>query len=312
MTWWARRGSATCDTRPPLVSQAALAHLAAIAAGILVGGALVATRMLVDVLGPGSIAFLRYCLGFLLLLPPAWGARVRLRGADLLPIALLGILQFGILLVLLNWALQFIPSARAGLLFSTVPLLTLVIGAPFGLECLYRTRLLGVLLSIAGVGLALGEKVLAPGSGPEAWVGELAALGSAVCAAVASLLYRPYLRRYPTVQVSAFAMLAAVMFLIPFAAVERLPSALPMLAAHHWLAVLFLGFASGAGYFLWLYALGRTSATGVSVYLALSPVTATVFGALFLAEPVSVATLLGIALVALGLWLAQLPPPAKG
>ena len=44
------------------------------------------------------------------------------RGRDLLPIALLGIGQFGILVALLNYSLAFITSARAGLIFALMPL----------------------------------------------------------------------------------------------------------------------------------------------------------------------------------------------
>ena len=59
------------------------------------------------------------------------------------------------------------------------------------------TLLGGGMLTIAGVGLALGEKALERGALAEAWIGELAALASAFCGASCAVLYRPYLRRYP-------------------------------------------------------------------------------------------------------------------
>ena len=62
---------------------------------------------------------------------------------------------------------------------------------------------------------------------------------------------------------------------------------------------------SGIGYYLWLWALGHTSPTRVTVFLALSPITATALGALLLAEPVTAGSLLGLVLVALGLVLAH-------
>jgi len=285
-------------------------YLPAIAAAVTstqVGSAMVATRFVVDQTGPISLALLRYLIGFACLLPLALLAtpRVRFERCDLLPLALLGVIQFGVLIALLNYGLRFIPSARAALIFATVPLLTMVIAAALGHERLGAAKTLGVLLTIAGVGLALGEKAVRRGGGPNGWIGELAVLASALCGAACSVLYRPYLRKYPTLRVSAFAMLASVVFLALLAAGEGFFDALPRFTAGGWAAVVFIGIGSGVGYYLWLWALGHAAATEVTVFLALSPVTATWLGAWFLAEEVSTMSLLGLAGVLLGLWLAS-------
>jgi drug/metabolite transporter (DMT)-like permease len=273
---------------------------------VLVGAALVATRSVVDQAGPASIALLRYAIGFCCLVPPVLltSGWPRFARRDLLPIALLGIGQFGILVALLNYALGFITSARAGLIFALMPLLTMVLASALGRERLGATRALGVGLTIAGVALALGEKALQSG-GADAWVGELAALGSALVGALCSVLYRPYLRRYPTLPVSAFAMLASVAFLALLAGGEGFFAAVPTFTTAGWLAILFIGANSGIGYYLWLWALGHTTPTRVTVFLALSPITATALGALLLAEPLSLGSLAGLALVAIGLLLAR-------
>ncbi len=285
-------------------------YLPAIAAAVTstqVGSAMVATRFVVDQTGPISLALLRYLIGFACLLPLALLARPRARfeRCDLLPLALLGVIQFGVLIALLNYGLRFIPSARAALIFATFPLLTMIIAAALGHERLGAPKTLGVLLTIAGVGLALGEKAVRRGGAPNEWIGELAVLASALCGAVCSVLYRPYLRKYPTLRVSAFAMLASVVFLALLAAGEGFFDALPRFTAGGWAAVVFIGIGSGVGYYLWLWALAHAAATEVTVFLALSPVTATWLGAWFLAEEVSTMSLLGLAGVLLGLWLAS-------
>jgi drug/metabolite transporter (DMT)-like permease len=279
---------------------------AAAATGVLVGAALVATRSIVDQAGPASIALLRYAIGFCCLLPPmlATSGWPRFARRDLLPIALLGIGQFGILVALLNYALAFVTSARAGLIFALMPLLTMLLAAALGRERLGAARALGVGLTVVGVGLALGEKAL-QSDGAEAWVGELAALASALVGALCSVLYRPYLRRYPTLPVSAFAMLASVVFLALLAGREGFFSAAPALTGVGWLAVLFIGANSGVGYYLWLWALAHTTPTRVTVFLALSPITATALGALLLDEAVTPRSLAGLGLVALGLVMAH-------
>ncbi len=284
---------------------------AAAATGILVGAAIVATRFVIDQTGPASLALLRYLIGFCCLLPPVLlSARVRFEGRDLAPLALLGILQFGVLIALMNFGLQFIPSGRAALIFATFPLLTMLLAAALGHERLTSPKTLGVLLTIAGVGFALGEKALQKGGAANEWVGEVAVFASAVSGAICTVLYRPYLRKYPTLSVSAFAMLASVGFLTLLAAGEGFYASLPRFTGGGWLAVLFIGVSSGVGYYLWLWALGRATPTQVTVFLALSPLTATGLGALLLAERVSRMSVLGLACVVLGLWLAHWQAPA--
>ena len=260
-----------------------LAAAAAAATGIQVGSAMVATRIVVDQAGPASLALLRYAIGFCCLVPFVLVAAPRARFArrDLLPIGLLGIAQFGLLIALLNYGLRFIPSARAALIFATFPLLTMVIAAALGHERLSAGRTVGVLLTVAGVAVALGEKAAgSPAASPE-WIGEIAVFASALCGAACSVLYRPYLARYPTLPVSAFAMLASVGFLAVLAAPEGFFCALRLASAlAGWLAVLFIGAGSGIGYYLWLWALRHASATEVTVFLALSPITAAWLGAL--------------------------------
>jgi len=97
---------------------------------------MVATRFVVDQTGPASLALLRYAIGVLVLLPA-----VLVAARDVAPIALLGIVQFGILIALLNYGLRFVPSARAALIFATLPLLTMVVAAALGQERLTLAKL---------------------------------------------------------------------------------------------------------------------------------------------------------------------------
>jgi drug/metabolite transporter (DMT)-like permease len=288
-----------------------LAIGAAAATGVQVGAAMVATRFVVGQTDPASLAMLRYIIGFFCLLPAlmAAGQRMRFERRDVAPIALLGIVQFGVLIALLNFGLKFIPAGRAALIFTSFPLLTMVIAAALGRERLSVAKTAGVLLTILGVGVALGEKALARGSGELAWIGEAAVLASALCGAACSVLYRPYLRRYPTLSVSAFAMLASVGFLAVLAAGEGFFTTPLRFTTGGWAAVLFIGVSSGVGYFLWLWALTHASPTRVTAFLSLSPVTAALLGSLLLQEPVTAGSLLGLALVALGLWVAHLQAP---
>lgn len=278
---------------------------AAATTGILVGAAIVASRFALDQTGPATLALLRYAVGCCCLWPlAAAGLRLRFERRDLPAVCLLGVLQFAVVVGLLNVALQTVPSARAALIFSTSPLQTLIIAALVGHERLNATKTAGVVLTIVGVGLALGEEALRGGGPAVGWFGELLVLGSAFSNAVCSVLYRPYLRKYDPLPVGAVAMLASVVALLPLAWGEGFFAAPPGFNLEGWLAVLFIGVSSGIGYFLWLWALSRTAASNVAVFLALNPITATGLGALLLGERVSSAFLLGLIALTSGLWLA--------
>lgn len=279
---------------------------AAAGTAILVGSAIVATRIVIDQSSPVALALLRYLIGFCCLLPPVLlSGRLRIGARDLVPIGLLGIVQFGVLIVFLNFALQFITAGRTALIFATMPLLAMILAAALRLESLTPVKTVAVLMTIVGVAFVLGETAFKHGSGAHEWVGELAAFASALSGAVCSVLYRPYLQRYPTLTVSAAAMLAAVAFLILLAAGEGFFHSWPRFTVVGWVMVVFIGISSGIGYYLWLWALNHSTPTKVTAFLALSPVTATGLGALLLREELTWIFLLGLIWVAAGLWLAQ-------
>lgn len=290
----------------------ALALAAAAATGIQVGAAMVATRYVVHDVSPGSLAFLRYAIAVLCLAPLVMtGARTRFAGRDLLVITALGIGQFGILIALLNFGLRFISSTRAALLFSTFPLMTMIVAASLGRERLSGMKAAGVVLTIVGVGAALGEGLIGTGAAGEG-IGAILVLAAALCGAICSVMYRPYLARYPTLQVGAWATLASVLFLSVPAGAEGLFAQTPELGPAGWMAILFIGVSSGVGYMLWLWALKHASPTRVTVFLSLSPVTAALLGVGLLGEPFTLPLLVGLACVIGGLWLATVDSGTSG
>ena len=271
------------------MNRGTLALFAAAATGVQVGAAITATRYVAADISPASLAFLRYAIGVACLVPfVALAPRVRFARADILPIAALGIGQFGILIALLNYGLRTVPAGRGALIFASFPLLTLVVGAMFGHERVTIRKITGIFATLLGVFLALSDKVLNSGSidgGAAGLIGELAILASALTGAICSVLYRPYLRRYPTLPVSAFAMAAAAAALLIPAALDDLFVAPTQLTLSAWAAIVFIGLSSGSFYVVWLWALKNIAATRVTVFLSLSPITAVALGVALLGEP---------------------------
>ncbi len=285
--------------------------------GVLVGAAIVASRFVLAEVPPLTLAMLRYAIGFACLAPfawPAWRAHRESFPApstrDLLAMAVLGIAQFGVLIALMNWGLATVNAANAALIFSLFPLITLLFGAALGRERISARLAAGLVISIGGVALSLAPKLAT--RDPRAWWGELAVFASACIGAACSVLYRPYLQRYPTVPVSAFAMLASVLFLAFAAIGEDWPRRVATLGIETWGVVAFIGLSSGVGYFCLLYALKHESPTRVTMFLALNPATAALLGWWALGETVHASLLAGLVMIFAGLWLAGERRPLTG
>lgn len=293
-----------------LVNREPLALAAAAATGVQVGAAIVASRFVIDQTGPFTLALIRYAIGATLLAPIVLalpGARIRFAARDLLPIALLGIGQFGVLIALLNFGLRFLPAGPAALVFATFPLLTMILAAALGQERMTLAKTGGVILTIAGVGLTLGHKALVEPTGGGFWLGVIAVLGAALTGATCSILYRPYLRRYPALTVGFVAMIASVAALAVGAGAEGFFRDGVAFTPAGWGAVVFIGASSAIGYFTWLWALGNTSPTRATMFQSLGPVTATFLGIWLLGEPARWTSYAGLVAVAAGLWVALVP-----
>ncbi len=263
---------------------------------------MVATRYVVDAAGPASLGFWRYllgvgCLGVVFALRPVG----RISPVDLLPIALLGVGQFGVLIWLLNWALTTIPAGLASLLFATFPLMTLALAAYLGRERLTTGKVGGLMLALAGVGIAvLGDAL----DRPTSILGILAALGAALCGAICSVFYGSYAARYSALPVTGWAMFAAVLFFAMLGAGEGLFATWPSFNGVQWSAIAFIGVSSGIGFFLWVFALGGASPSIVTMFLSLSPIVAALGGSAMLGEQLRASGVMGLGLVIGGLVVA--------
>jgi drug/metabolite transporter (DMT)-like permease len=284
------------------LTQHHLALVSAAVCAVIVGLALVATGSIATEVGPVTIAFMRYLIGVILMLPFVLRGRwIRVPLKDLVPIALLGIFQFAVLIVLLNFSVIHIDVSLAVLIFAILPLLTMMISVLLGQEVFTIRKLIGITTTIVGVAFAVGFTALTSSLGPHGWLGIGAAFLSAFAGAVCSVFYKPYLQRYPTDQISVMAMLASVVFLAGIALSEGLIENLGTYDLSIWLTFLFIGFCSSTGYFTWLYALTHTLPSNVTVFMGISPITAAICGAIFIAQPLTIQDIVGSVFVAVGL-----------
>jgi drug/metabolite transporter (DMT)-like permease len=280
--------------------------LAGVVSSALGGMAAAVTRATLDASDPITLSVFRFGLGFLILLPVALARRSRWpRGRDWIGVAALGAMFYGVFFVVYAEALVYTTAARGSLAVSTLPVLTMIVAALMGREALSARKTVGVLVAMGGVALALAAGLAeAPA---EAWRGDLIMTAGMLSMALYNVLSRPFMQRSSALGYAVAGMACGSGLNLLF--VQSLPSFGPA----QWAAALYLGvFAGALGFYLWVFALERATPTQVANTITVSPIAAALGGALLLGEPIGVSLLLGIAAVALGIWIsASSPAPAR-
>lgn len=282
----------------------ALGVLAAMLSSAIGGSSVAATRYVVGATDPMTLGSLRFGIGFLGLLPIAlmqrqpWPPR-----QDWPAVAGLGALFFGLFPILFNASLIFTTAARGALALSTLPLLTMLVAALLRVEALTPRKSLGVVIAMAGVALALLTGLSSAPAG--AWRGDLLMVAAASCMALYSVWSRPFIKRSGPVTFTTMGMAVGAAALIAISAagggLQRLGSA----GTAQWLAFLYVGLAgSTLAFFLWSFALGRTTPTRVAISVTVNPVIAATVGAFLLGEPIGWNVIAGLAAVLAGIWIA--------
>jgi drug/metabolite transporter (DMT)-like permease len=278
--------------------------LAAVVSSVLGGTSIGATRFLVNAIDPLAIGSFRFGVGFLLLLPVAlvqghrWPPR-----HDWPAVAGLGLLFYAAFPILFNASLIFTTAARGSLALSTLPLLTMVVGAALGSEPLTLRKTAGVLVAILGVSMALLTDLATAPEG--AWRGDLLMVGAALCMALYSIWSKPFIRRSGPIPFTTLAMAAGAAVLIMFSLLVGSFTPVEAFRPPQWLGVFYLGaFGSALTFYLWAFALERTTPTRVAISVTINPVAASLVGAALLAEPLRWSLAVGIVTVLAGIWIA--------
>lgn len=282
--------------------------MAAIASSALGGMAAAVTRFVIGATDPVTLAVFRFGLGFLFLLPVALAFRIRWpSGRDWLGVAALGVMFYGAFFVVYGEALIYTTAARGSLAVSTLPVLTMVVAALLGREPLTLRKTLGVLVAMGGVLVALAAGL---GEAPTgAWRGDLIMLGGMLSMALYNVLSRPLMSRSSALGYATAGMAFGSGCNALLAWYGGGFEAVKSFGVAQWTAVLYLGMFAGAlGFYLWVYALERTTPTRVANTITVSPIAAALLATLLVDEPIGPSLLVGIAAVGSGIWIASTEP----
>jgi drug/metabolite transporter (DMT)-like permease len=272
------------------------------------GAAAVATRYLIGSADPFTLAAIRFGGGVLCLLPFALLLGVRFpQRRDWPAVAGLGFMFFAVFFVLYNVALAYTTVARGTLALSTLPLMTMIVGAALRIEALTTRKTLGILLAMFGVAAALVAALAdAP---PGAWRGDLIMAGATLCMALYNVWTRPFIQRSSALGFVTASMGVGAAALVAISALHGGAARLAAFSSSEWIAAAYLAAGGGAlAFFLWVFALQHASPSRVANTMTVNPIVAGLLAVLILHEPITLRLAVGLIAVCAGLWIATTEP----
>src|SRR5436190_976404 len=150
---------------------------------------------------------------------------------------------------------------------------------------------------------------------PGAWRGDLLMIAAALCMALYSIWSKPFIARSGPIPFRTVSMGVGAVCLVLISYWRGSFAPVAAFEVPHWLAALYLGaFGSALTFYLWAFALARTTPTRVAISVTVNPITASLVGAALLDEPLRWNLVGGIVTVFAGIWIAttagRRPAPA--
>lgn len=270
--------------------------------------AFIAARVLAELGSPLTVSAIRYLIAALLFVVLLGAARTLTLPPQKqrLKLALMGFSGIALYSYLFFAGLETVPVGRGALIIAINPVAVALVGALLGMERMSPLRAVGIIISLAGTLTVLthGDFVsaLAQGVGR----GELMLLGCTAGWAAYTLIGRSVFPAIGATQGTAHAIFIGTTFLL-IATLAR-GSTISATALHwkHAAAFFVTGVLGTVVAFKW-YADGIASlgAAAAGAYINLVPVFAALFGIVLLGERLDAATVVGGALVLVGVVLTQ-------
>lgn len=250
---------------------------------------------------PAMVVLLRTLLAALVLLPLALhrkalgGLLERWRW-----IVVLAAIQVAVPFLLISWGEEEISSSLAGILVASAPVLTALLAIWVDQsEKPNRVSAAGIGIGIVGVALLLGIDV---GGDTGALVGGLAVLLASLGYAIGGFLIKSKMKDMQPVGIVTSTMGTSALLTLPLALLT-FPSEAPGLQAVWAMAALGAG-GTGVAFVIFYSLIADLGPSKASIVAYIAPIFALFYGVVFLAEDFTAVTVLGMALILGGSWLA--------
>ena len=223
------------------------------------------------------------------------------RGAALVGAAIYGVLNFGVSYALYYFGLQTATAGTASVMLATVPLWTFFLAIVHGLERFRLRALIGTIVATLGIAVVFIDQL----STAVPFVALVAMLGGAATAAEAGVVAKRFPRTHP-LSTNAVGMLVGGALLGALSLAVGEAQGWPQRLDTQ-IALLYLATIGAVGLFaLFLFVLGRWTASASSYSIVIMPLVAIAAGALLRGEAVSPFFIVGAVVVGIGVYIGAL------
>ena len=217
------------------------------------------------------------------------------------PLLVLGAVNAAVPFTLIAWGQKYIDSGIAAIANASVPIFVALLAIRFRpSEKVTGARAVGIVAGLVGVAVLAGAN---PEGGWWAAAGTLAVVAASFLYAVGALYAQTHVENLEPMLLVTGSTIAGALLLLPIAIVQA-PGSMP--GWETWLAIVVLGIGGMAiGQYVYYVLVETHGSTRAALVTYLLPGMALALGIVFLDEPLTIAAVVGLALVLLGVALGS-------
>ncbi|NSL51963.1 DMT family transporter [Bacillus sp. P2(2020)] len=279
-------------------------YVLVVLATLLWGGNFVIGRGFAETMSPFTLAFIRWVVAFLFLLPFAKKELIAMKGfwkkewKTLFWMSLTGIVGFNTILYI---AVHYTTSINASLINAPTPALITLLSFIFLKETVTKRHIIGIILSIIGIVWIVSRGSLEALLSFSINKGEIWMLLAILSWSIYSVIVKKHAHKFPQAGVFLVTIIIGIVILAPFSAYEWITNqpmnfSLPSIAGYLYVGI----FASVIAFLSWNKAVAELGPGKASPFLNLIPVFASIFAILFLDEKITLAQIIGGAIAIFG------------
>ena len=224
---------------------------------------------------------------------------------DVIGLLLIGMIGNGLYQLFFVHGVARTRAGNAALIVAAAPAFIALFARVRGLERVRRLTLVGIALSVLGVGLVIVGSAR-PSNGEVTLLGSMLVFFGVLCWSVYTILLQPYTKRIDVARLSAITMVGGAVPLLIASTPALIATDWSIVGPAGWLALFYSSVISmGVAYYFWYRGLRVLGPTRTAVYANLQPIIALAVAWAFLSEVPTIFQGVGAATIVAGVFLTR-------
>ena len=224
---------------------------------------------------------------------------------DVIGLLLIGMIGNGLYQLFFVHGVARTRAGNAALIVAAAPAFIALFARVRGLERVRRLTLVGIALSVLGVGLVIAGSAR-PSNGEVTLLGSMLVFCGVMCWSVYTILLQPYTKRIDVARLAAITMVGGAVPLLIASTPALIATDWSIVGPSGWLALFYSSVISmGVAYYFWYRGLRVLGPTRTAVYANLQPIIALAVAWAFLGEVPTIFQGVGAATIVAGVFLTR-------